>query len=198
MTTIGFKNMPHGRARPRVRRTRRRRPSGGVFVSAAVRRRWPALAVPAADRQIQVATNRSNYAGERAMAFAARTSAVAISEPNITPLVDVLLVLLVVFMLAVPPLLGRVGLQLPQPDPSPPPEQEPIVLRLGANGELAWNGTRLPREALAPQLRLEAARSPQPVLKVEVDAQARYGDAVTLLATAQNAGMHAIAFDPGN
>jgi biopolymer transport protein ExbD len=72
------------------------------------------------------------------------------------------------------------------------------VLRLEASGGVSWNGQAMTREALAPQLRLEAARSPQPLLRVEVDAQARYGDAVTMLAAAQNAGMRSIAFDPAN
>ena len=133
--------------------------------------------------------------------MAARTQVVpapaAMAEMNITPLVDVMLVLLVIFMISMPILTQRITLDLPQPIPpdhQPPPPPEVIELSVAADGTLLWNGAPLVAGALEPQLELEARRNPQPELQVEVDRHAAYQEVVTVLAAAKNAKLERIAF----
>ena len=118
--------------------------------------------------------------------------AVAMAEMNITPLVDVMLVLLIIFMIAMPILTQRITLDLPQPLPPhlvPPKPPEVVSLSVAADGSLAWNGAPLGAVALEPQLRFEAGRHPQPELQIEVDRLAAYQSVVTVLAAARNAGI---------
>ncbi|MBB5207681.1 ExbD/TolR family protein [Chiayiivirga flava] len=131
------------------------------------------------------------------MAFATASNGnTAMSDINVTPLVDVMLVLLIIFMLTTPLLSQRIGLDLPQvPDAAPPPPQvDPIRLRIDAGGALTWNDTPLSERALMPSLQVEATREPQPVLEVETSPDASYGRLTEVLAVAKNAGMVRIGF----
>ncbi|MCK7593527.1 ExbD/TolR family protein [Pseudomarimonas salicorniae] len=126
------------------------------------------------------------------MAFAVRSEAAAVSEMNITPLVDVLLVLLVIFMLAAPVVSRPLALDLSsRPDAGPPPE----VLRLGldSEGRWLWQGQALPSATVSGLLQVEAGRSPRPVLQLEADPVARYEDWVALLAATRAAGFAQVA-----
>ena len=121
----------------------------------------------------------------------------AMAEMNITPLVDVMLVLLIIFMIAAPILTHRITLDLPQPihwTEPPPPPPEVIDLSVAADGTLLWNGAPLVAGALEPQLEIEARRNPQPELQVEVDPHAAFQEVVTVLAAAKNAKLERIAF----
>ena len=121
----------------------------------------------------------------------------AMAEINITPLIDVMLAVLVIFMIAMPILTQRITLDLPQrgpPPPEPPKPPEIVNLAVAADGSLTWNGAPLIAEALEPQLRLEAKRHPQPELQVEVDRRAAYQEVVTVLAAAKVAGVEKIGF----
>lgn len=130
------------------------------------------------------------------MGYALRESP-AIRELNVTPLIDVLLVLLVVFLLATPPLLNRVDVALQQDPRLPPEPPERVVLTLAADGRLLWNGVALPAAALAPQFALEAQRAPQPIVALDVDPGARFEDVTGVLSIAQGAGMQSVGFlDP--
>ena len=122
------------------------------------------------------------------MAFAvARRDTLA--NINITPLVDVMLVLLVIFMVTAPMLDHRLGLSLPQ-RADPPPAPSPTALLTVQPGDLfALDGV-----AMTPG-RLEAAltdwhqRVPDGVLKVDVSPEADYQSAATALAAADRAGI---------
>ena len=127
------------------------------------------------------------------MAYALRESP-AIRDLNVTPLIDVLLVLLVVFLLATPPLLNRVDVALPQDTPPPPEPPERIVLTVAADGRLLWNGVALPAAALAPQFAFEARRTPQPIVALDVAANARFEEVTGVLAITQGAGMRSVGF----
>ena len=120
--------------------------------------------------------------------------AAAMAEMNITPLVDVMLVLLIIFMIAMPVLTQRITLDLPQIGPNPPPPAEVINLSVHADGTLSWNGAPLIPEALEPQLALEARRNPQPELQLEVERSAAFQQVVTVLAAAKVSGLERVGF----
>jgi len=133
------------------------------------------------------------------MAFSTRNRGnAAMADMNVTPLVDVMLVLLIIFMVTTPVLSGPIQLELPQPVPpdkvQPPPKVDPIRLHLLADGNLTWNDVALPISALAPSLVLEAQREEQPELRIEADADTPYQLFTSTLAEAKNAGLQRIAF----
>lgn len=127
------------------------------------------------------------------MAFAVRTDAAAMSGMNITPLVDVLLVLLVIFMLATPVVGRSLQLGLPQVGPPPPLPPEVVELALDAEGRWLWQGQPLPSGTVAGLLQVEATRRPQPVLQLAADPAARYADWIALLAASREAGFESVA-----
>ena len=123
--------------------------------------------------------------------------AAAMAEINITPLIDVMLAVLIIFMIAVPILTNRITLDLPQPVPPPlvPPKPPEVVsLSVAADGSLSWNGAALSALALEPQLRFEAGRHPQPELQIEADRRVAYQSVATVLAAARTAGIERIGF----
>lgn len=121
----------------------------------------------------------------------------AVAQINITPLVDVLLVLLVIFMVSAPALTGQLNLRLPQHvppvvDSEPPPRVE---LRVGSDGGYRLDGTMLARAELAPALQELARRNPNAVLQVAADADADYQGFAWALAEAQRSGLRDIAWE---
>lgn len=133
------------------------------------------------------------------MAFAVAARNRSIADMNITPLVDVMLVLLVIFMIAMPPRTLPIQENLPQPRVDTRPETvPPITLRIDADNRLRWNGSELPMKSLADTMRIEAARYPgveqQPILQIDTDRNADYGTLAQVLATAKDAGLERIGF----
>ena len=129
------------------------------------------------------------------MAFTSQTSG-PMADINVTPLVDVMLVLLIIFMITAPVLAHKVEIDLPQAstvisDVKPPP---PIDLQIKATGEMYWNNEPMISAALEPQLRIEARKEPQPELQVDADRNTQYQIVATVLATAKNVGMRKIGF----
>jgi biopolymer transport protein ExbD len=129
------------------------------------------------------------------MAFAKATAG-PMSDINVTPLIDVLLVLLIIFIITAPSLTHQVKVDLPQKSTVPPLTEPPppIDLRILATGELFWNDQPLIRAALEPQLRLEAGKDPQPELQVDIESATEFEVVTGVLATAKTAGMTKIGF----
>ncbi len=119
------------------------------------------------------------------------------AQINITPLVDVMLVLLVIFMMTMPVLSQRIGMDLPQvprdPPPSPP---EPIALRIDAVGQVTWNGSPTPLAALENMMTAEVQRDPArpPTLQIDADQDAEYEVLARVLAAAKNADLQRVGF----
>ena len=137
------------------------------------------------------------------MAFAAaRPESDTMADMNITPLVDVMLVLLIIFMVTAPALSYQIQVDLPQRTTNPPPQPkdppEPIRLRIEAGGTITWNNSPIPLSVLQSSLEVEAERSVQPTLEIETDVDAQYETLAKVLSRAKNSGMEKIAFvDPG-
>jgi biopolymer transport protein ExbD len=116
---------------------------------------------------------------------------------NITPLVDVLLVLLVIFMITAPALTRTIEVDLPRPVPNPDPPAGRIDLRIDAGGSVYWNGAEQPLAALQGLLEVERQRQPenrQPLLAIDANGDADYQAVAAVLAAARNAGMDRIGF----
>jgi biopolymer transport protein ExbD len=112
-------------------------------------------------------------------------------EINTTPLIDVLLVLLVMFIITIPIQLHAVNIQLPT-GASPPPSDEPQVVRidLDAEGRVQWDGEPLSdAAALQQRLQASAAQPVTPELHVRAHADAPYGAVAAVLAAAQRQGL---------
>jgi biopolymer transport protein ExbD len=112
------------------------------------------------------------------------------AEINVTPLVDVMLVLLIIFMITAPLMAHKVQVDLPvavaKPNEEPPGT---ITLALKSTGETYWNDEPIVRSAIDTQLRIQARRTPQPTLQIRADLETEYKDVAMLMASAKNAGM---------
>lgn len=131
------------------------------------------------------------------MAFASNKGAGPMAEINVTPLVDVMLVLLIIFMITAPILAHQVEIDLPQKTTAPPTNIEPpppITLKIRATGELYWNDQPMITAALEPQLKIEAGKDPQPELQIDADLETPYETVAQVLATAKNVGMTKLGF----
>ena len=124
--------------------------------------------------------------------------AAPLADMNVTPLVDVMLVLLIIFMVTAPMMSYQIQIELPQPinNPPPPPVDppEPIRLKIDATGQLFMNDMPLPRSALGPTLMVESARDNQPTLEIDTNPDVQYQVLTDVLAEAKNANMKKIGF----
>jgi biopolymer transport protein TolR len=119
-----------------------------------------------------------------------------ISQINVTPLVDVMLVLLVIFILTAPFLGSSLQLDLPRtPAGSPAAQTGPsIVLELDRDERLVLNGQPLALEQLARRLTELAAQGPEVQLQLRADQAVPYGRVVQVLGLANQAGIARIGF----
>lgn len=117
------------------------------------------------------------------------------SEINMTPLVDVMLVLLIIFMLTVPVLTHTVKVDLPQETQQKSQTlPQTIVLALTANGDLHWNDTPVSFVELSTKLAEQAQATPQPEIHLYGDSKVDYAHVVKLMAAVQKAGLTNIGF----
>ncbi len=134
------------------------------------------------------------------MAFSSNSAAGApMADINVTPLVDVMLVLLIIFMVTAPILSYPIDIDLPQQTTTPPPDThppDPIKLRIDQSGQVFWNNSPTPISALRNLMESEVERDPsnQPTLEIDTNDEADYGILAKVLATARNANMQKIGF----
>jgi len=130
-----------------------------------------------------------------AMAAGGSNTGGVMAEINVTPLVDVMLVLLIIFMITAPLMAHKIQIELPKA--AAKPNEEPahtIVLSVKSTGELYWNDQEIGRNAMDAQLRVEARREPQPPFQIRADKNTEYGMLTDIMSTAKNAGMKKIGF----
>jgi biopolymer transport protein ExbD len=122
----------------------------------------------------------------------------ALCDINTTPLIDVMLVLLIMFIITIPIMTHAVKLDMPQPQPNqPPPEVRPEVIDLEVDfdGTVVWNGTVVPSiQTLEQYFRSESSKEPQPEIHLRPDRRAKYGNVALVLAAAQRNHMKKIGF----
>ena len=117
------------------------------------------------------------------------------NEINMTPLVDVMLVLLIIFIITVPVMKHAVNVELPTAT-SQPRQTKPETLQLSVDAQGAYflNQTQVAGDALGSALQAEAAKNPQPELHIRGDKAARYEFVAQAMAAAQTAGLRKIGF----
>ena len=118
------------------------------------------------------------------------------AEINTTPLVDVMLVLLVIFIITAPLLTHSIRLDLPSVQaPASTETPETVTVSIDATGQLFWNDAPLAdAQALRERLAGIAQRTPQPELHLRADQQVRYQRIAEVMSAAQSAGVTKIGF----
>lgn len=124
----------------------------------------------------------------------------AMSEINVTPLIDVMLVLLIIFIVTAPTTTYPIDVPLPQPVLNPPPQTKepppPVDLRVDASNTIYWNNTPVALDALQTMMEAEVQRDPtnQPELRIDANGDSEYEVIAKVLAAAKNARMEKINF----
>jgi biopolymer transport protein TolR len=124
---------------------------------------------------------------------AGRTSRHGLAEINVTPLVDVMLVLLIIFMVSAPMMQQGVPLKLPQADAAPaPPDKDALVISITASRDIFVGEAKVPLKALGEKLKAIREEDPSRQVFLRADEGVPYGAVVRVLATVERAGIHDI------
>ncbi|HEX4854290.1 biopolymer transporter ExbD [Arenimonas sp.] len=118
------------------------------------------------------------------------------ADINVTPLVDVMLVLLIIFMITAPLMSHKVKVDLPQATLEQKPEidQPPITLAIEASGQVYWNDEKVSTDMLEARLAVLAQRTPQPQVDVRADNVTRYGIIADVVKKVRVAGIRKVGF----
>ncbi|HZY33303.1 MAG TPA: biopolymer transporter ExbD [Rhodanobacter sp.] len=133
------------------------------------------------------------------MAFSSgNQSGAPMSEINVTPLVDVMLVLLIIFMITAPLMSHKIKVELPQAnldhrDEKVPPAP-PVTVTVTENGSLYWNDSPVTPALLESQLSVEAQKTPQPAVNIRGDETTKYRTISEVVNVAQAQGIRKVGF----
>ena len=117
------------------------------------------------------------------------------ADINVTPMVDVMLVLLVIFIITAPLFTHAIKLELPNAQSQAAPEKpETITLAINAEGKLFWNNAPVTRDELSQRIATASEKKPQPELQLRADKSTRYEVIAQVMSAAQNGGMNKIGF----
>src|SRR4029079_10428684 len=117
-------------------------------------------------------------------------SGTTISQINVTPLVDVMLVLLVIFMVTAPIIQQGVQVNLPQAKAGPVAgDEDPMIVTIGKNGRLFLNDNAISTQELAERLRAIKKLKPDKEVYLRADQDVRYGVVMTTIAAIKQAGI---------
>jgi biopolymer transport protein ExbD len=116
------------------------------------------------------------------------------SDINMTPLIDVMLVLLIIFIITIPTQTHAVKIDNPSSVQPPAVRPEVIDLSIDFDGTLQWNETTVDRTTLQSYISKEAAKDPQPEVHIRVDRSSKYEIVAQTLADLQYRGLTKIGF----
>lgn len=117
------------------------------------------------------------------------------NEINMTPMVDIMLVLLIIFIITIPVMKHSVNIDLPRAtNEAQNIKPETLRLSVDAQGVYFVNEVQIADADLTPQLKVAAARNPQPELHIRGDKAVRYERVAQAMAAAQQAGLRKIGF----
>ncbi|MGJ7903014.1 ExbD/TolR family protein [Lysobacter sp. 1R34A] len=131
------------------------------------------------------------------MAFSTGNDNGPMATINVTPLVDVMLVLLIIFMITAPLMTHKVEIKLPEATltkTEEPPKTPPITLAIQESGSLYWNDEPVTRDQLESRLSVEAQKTPQPQINVRGDRTTKYRVVNEVVTIAQRQGMRKVGF----
>ncbi len=116
-------------------------------------------------------------------------------EPNVIPLVDVMLVLLIIFIITIPVMIHAVKIDLPK-EVNRPTETKPenINLSIDFDGTIYWNDSGVDKNLLLNYVLQEAVKDPQPEVHIRADKRARYEYVADTLFVLQRGGMRKVGF----
>ncbi len=123
------------------------------------------------------------------------------ADINVTPMVDVMLVLLVIFIITAPLFTHAIKLDLPGAQSQAAPEKpETITLAINAEGKLFWNNAAITQPELGSRFATAALKKPQPDLQLRADKSTRYEVIAQVMSAAQTNGLTKIGFvtDPNS
>lgn len=123
------------------------------------------------------------------MAFSARVSRDVMAQINVTPLVDVLLVLLIIFMISSPVITHKTRMDLPQPLKTFQEPSTPIHLAIHVDGAMYWNDAPVSQDQLKTQLSIAAMQAAQPALQIDAADGVAYDAVARVLAEAKAQGL---------
>ena len=124
-----------------------------------------------------------------------------VSEINMTPLVDVMLVLLIIFIITVPVLTHSLNLDLPRAQTAPSADRlETVTISVTTDGLTHWDESIVDEAGLDDKLHSAAAQQPQPEIHIRGDRKVDYERVIKVMAAAQRAGILKLGFvtDPGH
>jgi biopolymer transport protein ExbD len=116
-------------------------------------------------------------------------------EPNVIPLVDIMLVLLIIFIITIPVMTHAVKIDLPRDNPNPP-LVEPVVMKIYVefDGTILWNGTAVDHATFQDYVAIENVKDPQPEIHVDADRRTPYVYVANVLFVLQRGGLQKVGF----
>ena len=131
-----------------------------------------------------------------AMNIGSGEEAEAMSDINVTPLVDVMLVLLIIFIITIRVIIQQVPVQLPKATNLPTQTKpENITIAVSKDGDIFWNTQKLAStDELKQKLRVAAREEPQPEVHIRGDSNVRYQFVGQVLVATQQIGIRKVAF----